>query len=122
MQRFMIVVCIIAALVLVVLKPARGAPTDAQKCVAAKLSATGRYSLCLMQAQARAERTGGPVDFGACSPMHTRAFQRSETKYGEACATSGDAASIQIAVGAAADNLGCLLGFTDGGARWVLRS
>jgi hypothetical protein len=42
--RFLLAIGIITALVMAAYKPARGAPTDAEKCTAAKISATGKYA------------------------------------------------------------------------------
>lgn len=42
MQRFLIVMCIIAALMMAAFKPARGASTGTEKCAASKISATGK--------------------------------------------------------------------------------
>ena len=77
-QRILIVMCIIAALIMAAFKPARGATTGAEQCAAAKIAATGKYSLCRMQAEAQAEKTGEQVDFSKCAAQHTRAFTKTE--------------------------------------------
>ena len=46
--RFLLALGIIAALVLAAYKPARGTPTEEERCTAAKISA-GKYALCRMQ-------------------------------------------------------------------------
>jgi hypothetical protein len=115
LQRYLIVMFIIAALIMAAFKPAQGAPTAPEKCAAAKIAATGRYALCRMQAEARAEKTGAPVDFSKCIAQHTRAFARTETRYGTECPTSGDAAAIQHGVSVTANRLGCVFkGLADG--------
>jgi hypothetical protein len=118
MNRFQIAMFTIATLVLAARHPALGAPTGAEKCAASKISATGKYSLCRMQAESRAEQTGEQVDFGNCAENHTRAFQKTEAKHGAECPTSGDAAAIQIAVREQTTRLACLLkGLSDGSAQ-----
>ncbi len=115
LQRVLIVTCIITALIMAAFKPARGASTDAEQCAVLKIAATGKYSLCRMQAEAAAEKTGEQIDFSKCTTRHTRAFERTETRFGTECPTSGDAAAIQHAVGVAANRLGCLFkGLADG--------
>lgn len=118
MNRFQIAMCTIAAFGLGARQPALGVPTGAEKCAAAKISATGRYTLCRLQAEARAERTGEQVDLGRCEERHTRAFQKAEAKHGAECPTGGDAAAIQIGVRAQATRLASLLeGLSNGGAQ-----
>lgn len=115
MQRFLIVTCILAALILAAYKPSRADQTAAEKCVAAKIAATGKFSFCRMQADALAAKTGAPADIGKCIAQHNRAFTRAESRYGTDCPTSADAAAVQRSVGLAAEQLSCLFkGLSDG--------
>lgn len=43
MQRFLIVMCIIVALIMAAFKPSRGASIGAEKCAAAKIAATSAF-------------------------------------------------------------------------------
>lgn len=117
-----IVMYTIAAVVIAVGQPAHGAPTAAEKCAAAKISATGKFSLCRMQAEAKVEKTGKQADFSKCSAKHTQAFQKTEAKYGAECPTISDASAIQVAVGVDTSALSCRVKgiFGDGRASAVV--
>ena len=52
----------IGAIVLIWAGPAL-AVTDAQKCEAAKLKVAGKYNFCRLKAEAKAVKTGNPVDY-----------------------------------------------------------
>ena len=107
-MRFLTTMCSVTALVVTTMgQPAMGAPTAAEKCASAKISATGKYSLCRLQAEARAEKTGKLIGFNKCSAKHTDAFGKAEAKYGAECPTIGDASAIQVDVGVDVSQLAC---------------
>lgn len=116
-MRLPIAVCGVTALVVTTIgQPVMGAPSAAQKCASAKISATGKYSLCRLQAEAKAEKTGNVVGFNKCAAKHTDAFVKAEAKYGAECPTTGDAPAMEIAVAVDTSQLACRFkAFSDGG-------
>lgn len=75
--------------------PVLGAPSAAQQCAAFKIKATGKYYQCRMQADAKAVKKGTTPDFAKCDTKVVEAFQKAEVKYGTACPTADDSATIQ---------------------------
>jgi len=77
------------------------AATDEQKCLASKLKAVGKYEACLFKSYALQTIKGLPSpDFTKCSGKFSLDWSKTESKYGGACPTSGDA----VAVAGLADN------------------
>jgi len=77
-------------------------PTAQQKCEAAKLIAAGKYHLCRLKAEAKAIKTGNPVDVSRCDDKLVLKFGKAETRWGSECPTSGDVTGVQSQVTAAA--------------------
>ena len=74
---------------------ASGAPTEAQKCEATKLSATGKYSACRLGAEKKAVLKGIAPDYTKCDAKYTAAWGKAETKYTGMCSTTGDQSAVQ---------------------------
>jgi len=85
------------------------AVTDAQKCQAAKLKITGKYAFCRLKAEAKAVKTGDPVDYTKCDSTFGLKWGKAETNGGGMCPTNGDAGSIQTGITNATDDLALLL-------------
>ncbi len=74
---------------------AQAAPTPAQKCEAAKLSAAGKYAACRLAAEKKAVLKAIPPDYTKCDDKYTTAWGKAETKYTSACPSSGDQSKVQ---------------------------
>lgn len=79
---------------------AEAAPTDAQKCAAAKMLAAAKYAACRLGADKKAELKNEPADYTKCDARQQTAWTKAETKYGAQCPTSGDQTSVRSAVSA----------------------
>lgn len=77
--------------------------TDADRCETAKLKRAGQYSFCRLKAEAKAVRTGDPVDYSKCDLKFSAKWADAESGGGGACPTTGDAADIQDQVTRDAD-------------------
>jgi Protein of unknown function (DUF1566) len=71
------------------------AVSDADKCEAAKLKVAGKYDFCRLKAEAKAVKTGNPVDYSKCDAKFTDKWATAEAKGGGMCPTNGDAANVQ---------------------------
>ena len=69
--------------------------TDTERCTAAKLKAAGRYDSCRLLAEAKAIKTGHPVDYSKCDLTFIHKWAKAETTGGLACPTIGDATEVQ---------------------------
>ena len=87
----------IGAMMLVWAGTALGA-TDAEKCEATKLKIAGKYNFCLLKADAKAVKSGKPVDYTKCDTKFFVKFSDADAKYGVSCPTSGDVVGIQSRV------------------------
>jgi hypothetical protein len=96
----------IAALVLCV-APSQAAVSDAQKCAAAKLKASGKYALCRAKAMAVATKTAQAADFSKCDEKLQAAVGAADTKYGAACAAGNGQSAIGLELADEMTNLGC---------------
>ena len=67
----------------------------ALKCEADKLTAAGKYTACLLKAEAKSVKTGAPPDFTNCEGKLTRKFERIETTLAAACPTLGDVEQVR---------------------------
>jgi len=85
----------VAAVCLLLLAGTATAATDAQKCAAAKLKAAGKYAACRLGADAKAESSGLAADYSKCDAARQASWTKTEAKYGSACPTSGDDATVQ---------------------------
>ncbi|MBC8291836.1 MAG: YHYH protein [Proteobacteria bacterium] len=72
----------------------RGA-SSAEKCEAYKLKAAGKYALCVLKAESKAVSRGTAVDSSRCESKLDSAYAKAESKYGVACPTTGEAASVR---------------------------
>jgi len=78
------------------------APTDAQRCEAAKLKAAGSFALCRTKAGAKFAKTGDAgklfQSLAMCSDKITVAYSNAESKWPSSCPTDGDALQIQAQI------------------------
>jgi hypothetical protein len=79
------------------------AATDAEKCEAAKLKIAGKYSFCRLKAEAKAVKTGDPVDYSKCDSKFGLKWGVAETNGGGMCPTNGDQATQQVELRAKAN-------------------
>lgn len=61
------------------------APTEAQRCLAAKEKALGKLESCVWKAHAKAETTGIAVDTSLCESKFSEAWGKPDAKYGADC-------------------------------------
>src|SRR6185295_4482601 len=90
----------IALVCTVMLASSAGAADDATKarrCHAAKLSAVGRYDLCLASADARAVTKQTTPSYARCDKQLQKKWQKAEKSAGGACPTTGDLARARLA-------------------------
>jgi len=79
---------------------AQAAATDQEKCIAAKLAATGKYAACRAGADKKATLSGEGAEYAKCDQRQLDAWAKIEAKYGSDCLTVGDQASVQSEVSA----------------------
>jgi hypothetical protein len=77
--------------------------TPAQKCEAAKLKIAGKYNFCRLKAEAKAVKTGDPVDYSKCDDSLALKWGSAETYGGGQCPTNGDLLPRQAELSADAD-------------------
>jgi hypothetical protein len=90
---------------------ATAAPSKAQKCLAAKLKEVSKYEACRFKAEAIAAAKGATANTTKCDATLAEGWQKAETKFGAACPTTGDRASVATAIGA---HVGSVVGLLDG--------
>ena len=89
---------LIACLLLPALATAK--PDDAtrgRRCEAAKLSAAGRYQLCLADADARAVAKQAQADYARCDKQLRAKWRKAEQRAGGACPTTSDLPRVRLA-------------------------
>lgn len=97
-QHLKLVAAVLMGLAIVWPDPA-AAVSPADKCEAAKLKIAGKYNFCRLKAEAKAIKTGDPVDYTTCDVKFSEKWDDTETKAGAGvCPTEGDLADIQDAV------------------------
>lgn len=69
----------------------------ARRCQATKLSAVGRYQLCLADADARAVTKQTAPSYARCDKQLQRKWQSAEKRAGGTCPTTNDLARIRLA-------------------------
>jgi hypothetical protein len=85
--------------------------SPADKCEAAKLKRAGLYSACRLKAEAKAVKTGDPLDHSKCDSKFGEKWTEAETKASGMCPTSGDLAAMQTQItGDTDDIVACLNG------------
>jgi hypothetical protein len=87
--------------------------TDANRCAAAKLKATGKKSLTKLGCHAQAAKRGGTVEPACLAKIEARfvaAFAKAESK--PPCLTSGDAAAVEATVDGLVDDTVTAVGAT----------
>jgi len=90
--------------------------SDAEKCEAAKNKTAGKYAFCRQKAEAKAIKTGDPVDYSKCDTNFGTKWGTAETNGGGMCPTMGDQAAIQACITAHSDDIAAALnGGTCGG-------
>jgi hypothetical protein len=99
-MRLTVSVCAVA---LAVWATGASAISDAQKCEAAKNKIAGKYAFCRQKAQAKAIKSGDPVDYSTCDTKFGEKWASAETAGGGTCPTSGDVTDVQDQVTAEAD-------------------
>ncbi len=83
------------------------AVTDAEKCEAAKLKTAGKYSFCRQKAEAKAVKTGDPVDYSKCDENYADKWAKAESNAGMGvCPSEGDAAAMQAFITQHTDDVG----------------
>lgn len=70
----------------------------ADKCEAAKNKIAGKYAFCRQKAEAKAIKSGDPVDYSKCDSKYSAKWITAEANGGALCPTTGDAAAIQACV------------------------
>lgn len=101
LQRHITGVAIAVATVLAAGESALAGPTDAQKCTAKQLLASGNAAKCLFKAGAKAAQIGDAPSgdaLDACQNKLSTAFSKAETAAGGDCPGLGDAASVGGAI------------------------
>ena len=94
---------------LAVATASEGAGTDAQKCNASKLKASGKKAACRMTQMAK-DATGGAADLGKCSAKFTTGFTNAEAKAGlGVCPTEGDTIAVESRIDADTNGLQAML-------------
>jgi len=83
--------------------------SDADKCEAAKNKIAGKYAFCRQKAEAKAIKTGDPVDYTKCDTNFTTKWGTAETNGGGMCPTNGDDAAIQACITAHTDDIAAAL-------------
>jgi Protein of unknown function (DUF1566) len=101
-MRLTVSMCI---LVLITWGTTAAAISDADKCEAAKNKIAGKYAFCRQKAEAKAIKTGAPVDYSKCDTNFGGKWATAETRGGGMCPTRGDQSGIQNQVTAAADSI-----------------
>ena len=101
----------VCAMVLMAWGTSAAGATDAQKCEAAKLKISGKYNFCRLKAEAKAVKTGNPVDYSKCDTNFSEKWGTAESTAGGMCPSTGDASSLQTRItGDANDIIACLNG------------
>jgi len=86
---------LLAAVGALLLPAARAeAISDADKCEAAKNKIAGKYAFCRQKADAKAIKTGDPVDYSKCDTNFATKWGTAETDGGGMCPTIGDQAAM----------------------------
>ena len=88
------------------------AVSDAEKCEAAKNKVAGMYAFCRQKAEAKAIKTGAPVDYTKCDTSYGTRWMSAETNGGGMCPTNGDQSAMQALITQHADDVATAL---DGG-------
>lgn len=89
------------------------AVSDADKCEAAKNKIAGKYALCRQKAEAKAIKSGEPVDDSKCDMKYADKWLDAEAAAVGMCPTNGDATPIQMCITAHTDDIA---GALNGGA------
>ena len=77
---------------------AAAALTPADKCEAAKNNIAGKYGFCRQTAEAKAIKTGAPVDYSECDTHYSLKWMKAETDGGGMCPTNGDESAMQSCI------------------------
>ena len=76
--------------------PGSNRASSSEKCEAYKLKAAGKYALCILKAESKAVTRGTAVDSSKCESKLDSSYAKAESKYGVACPTTGEAASVRV--------------------------
>src|SRR5262245_21039547 len=87
---------IAAAVLLAATQAPAASPAD--KCEAAKNKVAGKYAFCRQNAEAKAVKTGDPVDYTKCDTNYGTKWATAEIKGGGMCPTIGDQAAMQSCI------------------------
>ena len=88
------------------------AVSDADKCEAAKNKVAGKYAFCRQKAEAKAIKTGDPVDYTKCDASYGTKWASAETNGGGMCPTMGDQAAMQSCITAHTNRVAAALNNT----------
>src|SRR5262245_2055141 len=86
------------------------AASEAEKCEAAKNKAAGKYAFCRQKAEAKAIKTGDPVDYSKCDTNYSTKWASAEG--GGMCPTTGDQAAMQSCITAHTNRVAAALNNT----------
>jgi hypothetical protein len=86
--------------------------TPTEKCEADKLKAAGKYGFCRLKAEAKAVKTGDPVDYGRCDEKYADKWGKIENKAAGMCPPNGEQSTVQEVITQQTDDVAGLL--TDG--------
>lgn len=89
--------------------PASAAPTNEQKCQAAKLKEAGKYYLCRMKEEARAAKKAEEPNFTRCDDKFEKKWTNIEAKFGLACGEFSDLEAARSVAMRDAGDLACRL-------------
>lgn len=84
-----------AILAVMIIWTAPALASDATSCEAAKLKIAGKYHYCRLKAEAKAVKTGNPVNYTRCDTKLGLKWGAAESSAGGMCPTNADQASVQ---------------------------
>jgi len=79
--------------------------SDADKCEVAKNKIAGKYAFCRQKAEAKAIKSGDPVDYSKCDLNFGTKWGTAETNGGGMCPTIGDQAAMQSFISQCTDGV-----------------
>lgn len=92
------------------LASAAQALTPGEKCEADKLKTAGRYTLCRLNAEAKAISRALPPDYAKCDAKYALKWGAAEDRAAGSCPVTGDQAAIQLQASSATDELAAAIG------------
>jgi len=99
----------VLAAVLALLPTHASAASRTDRCGAAKNKAAGQYASCLQRAEAKAIKSGDPVDRSECDAKYDQKWVTAETHGAGMCPTTDDQATLQDCIAAHANRVAAAL-------------